>query len=315
MAHLQGRTMLVLAIGLALTLGSALLVCVPGSRAALNPAALPPHAMAKGHEQVGGEFQAELEVAKTASPGFVQDGAMLTYTLSVENTGSVTLTATITDLLPAQVDPGGSQVWSALLAPDHLWTETLTVTVTEGYTGSLTNLLVVSSAEGATGSASTTTCVNACQAHLPLLRQAHRTGLPPREWDPRLDDLGVTLEPAPVQPGQPHWRLIKAQWADPIEAAERHHIFFEVLDEDEKRVAGQPVVVEWTGGNLTLPIKPGPPPEWGADFPMFNTLGSYDARVGGEDPSDRVVGMGLGTAEFPDVKFHTCFYLTFQWVP
>jgi hypothetical protein len=48
---------------------------------------------------------------------------------------------------------------------------------------------------------------------------------------------------------------------------------------------------------------------------MYHTLGSYSARVGGGQPSDRVVGMGLGTPEQPDFTIHTCFYLTFKWVP
>jgi hypothetical protein len=48
---------------------------------------------------------------------------------------------------------------------------------------------------------------------------------------------------------------------------------------------------------------------------MYHTLGSYDAYVGGGLPSDRVMGMGMGTPEYPDVKFHTSFYLTYQRVP
>jgi hypothetical protein len=108
---------------------------------------------------------------------------------------------------------------------------------------------------------------------------------------------------------------VAAQWADPIESAGRHNIFLEVLDEDDDRVEGQEVLVDWSDGQQTLFLKPGPPPEWGADFPMFATLGSYGAWVGGGAPSDRVKGMGLGIPEFPDVKYHTSFYLTFQWIP
>jgi uncharacterized repeat protein (TIGR02543 family) len=37
---------------------------------------------------------------------------------------------------------------------------------------------------------------------------------PERVWDPRLDALGVTLEPAAVTPGEPYWRLVEGRWAD-----------------------------------------------------------------------------------------------------
>jgi hypothetical protein len=142
-------------------------------------------------------------------------------------------------------------------------------------------------------------------------------GPPPEGWDPRLDELGVFLEPAPVDPDEAHWALVEARWADPIESAGLHHIFFEVLDADGTRFVGQTVVVAWATGSVTLQIEDKPPPEYGANFPMSkgNTLGSFDAWVDGGEPSDRVTGMGLGTANEPDVNHHTSFYLTFQWVP
>lgn len=149
----------------------------------------------------------------------------------------------------------------------------------------------------------------------PRLRIAYEEALPPRTWDPRLDELGVTVQDAPVAPGTPHWRLVEALWADPVEAAGRHSIYLDVSDADGQRIVGQPVVVGWPGGSVTLYIEDKPPPEYGANFAMYATLGSYDAWVGGGEPSDRVVGMGLGTPEYPDVKYHTCFYLKFQWIP
>jgi len=48
---------------------------------------------------------------------------------------------------------------------------------------------------------------------------------------------------------------------------------------------------------------------------MFNTLGSYDAQVAGAASSDRVTGMGMGTAQLTDLTIHTSFYLTFRWIP
>jgi hypothetical protein len=125
--------------------------------------------------------------------------------------------------------------------------------------------------------------------------------------------LGVRIELASVGPGQPHWRLVEARWSDERESAGKHSIFVEVLDLQGSRAVGQPVVVQWTGNNLILTVEDPPPPDWGTNFPMYNTLGSYAVKVGGA-PSDRVVGMGLGTLETPNFKVHTCFYLTFRWV-
>jgi len=84
-----------------------------------------------------------------------------------------------------------------------------------------------------------------------------------------------------------------------------------VLDAADNRALGQRVVVEWAGGSATLVVKDVPPPELSVNFPMYNTLGSYSVRVLGF-PSDRVLGMGLGTIEAPNFTIHTCFYLTFR---
>jgi hypothetical protein len=135
---------------------------------------------------------------------------------------------------------------------------------------------------------------------------------PNRLWDPRLDDLGVELVPASVSPGRPHWRLVEARWADPEEAAGNHNIYVEVLDEADQRLVGQLVTVAWSGGGITLTIESGG--EWGADFPMYATLGNYDVSVDGL-PGDLITGLGLGTPEQPDFTIHTNFYLTFQLRP
>jgi hypothetical protein len=304
MANSKESTALALVSSLAMFIVVPLILSVPPAQAAAPVAA--------GGD---GEPSASLEVLKLARPQPVQDGALLTYTLQVLNTGGLTLTAAITDILPVQVTPSGHQTWTATIEPGGAWTQTLAVTVTEGYTGPLTNQVVVTTDEGASGAASLTTCANLCWAALPLILRDYPPELAPREWDPRLDELNVMLEPAPIQPGEPHWRLVAAQWADPSEAAGQHNIFFEVLDENEERAEGQSVVVDWADGQQTVLIKPGPPPEWGADFPMFATLGAYAASVGGGAPSDRVTGMGLGVPAFPDVKYHTSFYLTYHWIP
>ena len=109
-----------------------------------------------------------------------------------------------------------------------------------------------------------------------------------------------------------YWRLVEACWTDEQEPAGKHAIYIEGLDARGGRVVGQPVIFEWSSGNLTLPVENRPPPDWGVNFPMFATLGSYSTRVGIE-LSDRVVGMGMGTVDAPGFTIHTCFYLTFRW--
>jgi uncharacterized repeat protein (TIGR01451 family) len=67
-----------------------------------------------------------LTVTKQAHPDPVQPGAQLTYTLRVANTGNVTLTATITDILPDHVTPAGVITWTpTITAPGGVWMETV----------------------------------------------------------------------------------------------------------------------------------------------------------------------------------------------
>ncbi len=135
----------------------------------------------------------------------------------------------------------------------------------------------------------------------------------PRTLDPRLAPMGVRVEPAFVGPGKPYWRLIRARWTDEQESAGKHSIYVEVLDANGNRALGRQVVFQWVGGNLVLPVEDRPPPDWPVNFAMYNTLGSYAVSVSGA-PSDRIVGLGLGTAEAPAFTIHTCFYLTFRLV-
>jgi hypothetical protein len=110
---------------------------------------------------------------------------------------------------------------------------------------------------------------------------------------------------------QPYWRLVEARWADEAESRGKHSIFVEVVDVNGRRVVGQPVSIRWTDGNAALLVEDRPAPDWGVNFGMYNTLGSYAVSVGGA-PSDRIVGLGLGTAEAPNFTIHTSFYLTFR---
>jgi CRP-like cAMP-binding protein len=134
---------------------------------------------------------------------------------------------------------------------------------------------------------------------------------PQRQLDPRLDALNIRVDPAGVRPGQSYWRLVEARWANESEAGGGHSIFVDVVDEGGNRLVGQSVEIRWESGNLTVTTEDKPINEYAANFPMYNTLGSYVVSVAGL-PSDLVAGLGLGSIEQPDFKVHTCFYLTFQ---
>jgi CRP-like cAMP-binding protein len=155
--------------------------------------------------------------------------------------------------------------------------------------------------------------VSAAAAPSPTPTAAERPQ-PSRDLDPRLNALGVGIEPAGVKSGQRYWRLIRARWANEQEAGADHTIYVEVLDENGNRLTGEVVEIRWQDGGLPLTTEPKVAPDWPANFPMYNTLGSYSVRIGGGLPTDIVVGLGMGTAEQPNFKIHTNFYLTFQRV-
>jgi len=96
------------------------------------------------------ELQASLSIGLSASPNPVSSGGNLTYTLILTNTGAVELHAIITATLPAQVTPGGSLTWSAVLpVGSDPWAETVVVMVDPGYAGPLTSTLEAIALEGA----------------------------------------------------------------------------------------------------------------------------------------------------------------------
>ncbi|MFP4344484.1 MAG: choice-of-anchor Q domain-containing protein [Anaerolineales bacterium] len=96
----------------------------------------------------------DVSVSKSVHPAAVLAGGTLTYTLRVTNTGSVTLTAAITDTLPPEVTFGGATTWNEVLSPGAVWTQDLVVTVLPTITGFITNSVAVNTAEGVSGTAS-----------------------------------------------------------------------------------------------------------------------------------------------------------------
>jgi len=136
---------------------------------------------------------------------------------------------------------------------------------------------------------------------------------PPREWDRRLDYFWPTvgIEEARVGSGQSYWRLIGTKWQ---EESGNHHIYVEVLDENGNRSFGQTIVIEY-GSVPHYEAYPSPGKlgeEYAYNFVMNDLLGSYTVYIGGEESSDRIYGLGLGTRQEPYRTHHTCFFLTFQ---
>lgn len=136
------------------------------------------------------------------------------------------------------------------------------------------------------------------------------TALPWDWWDHRVDLLEppVRLLEANVAPGERYWRLVRLEWWKPGEGGNTL-IYVTTLDEQGRPVWRQEVIVEHgTQELLYTDPKPGEP--YGVNYPMGNTLNSYQVFVGGALPSDRVTGLGLG--EWLGGMDHTTFVLIFQ---
>jgi CRP-like cAMP-binding protein len=135
---------------------------------------------------------------------------------------------------------------------------------------------------------------------------------PPRDLDSRLGALNVTIaEPVGLNPGQSYWRLMRVRWENKQESGNDHTIYIDVLDENGARILGQPVQIDWLDGSLTVFTEDKPPTVYSANFPQYGLLGSYTVFIP-TLPSDRIVGLGMGTPEQPYFTIHTNFKLTFQ---
>ncbi len=131
-----------------------------------------PRPIGPGYDLGADEYTAGLSLTKHAYLPVVLAGERLTYTLHLTNTGLVTLTPTLTDVLPAQVTPGGVLTWTLPpLAPGDTWTQTVVVTVAWGYSGTLANVLRATTQEGPTGVYTETTLAQATPA-LSLTKEA-----------------------------------------------------------------------------------------------------------------------------------------------
>ncbi len=102
---------------------------------------------------------ANMRVSKSATPEPVQAGESLTYTIRVDNLGSVPLNATIVDALPPEVSYGGPTTWQPVIPVDGFWQETFVVTVNPNAASSFSNTVQATTAEGPAGQATITSTV------------------------------------------------------------------------------------------------------------------------------------------------------------
>lgn len=125
--------------------------------------------MGNGCDFGADELRIDLDVSKQAHANISLFGKPLTYTLRVTNTGDLTLTATITDLLPAGLVATAPISWQTTLAPAQVWEQELVANMTTCLRGVLQNRVEVVSVEGAQGEAVSETAV-LCR-YLPLIKK------------------------------------------------------------------------------------------------------------------------------------------------
>lgn len=132
----------------------------------------------------------------------------------------------------------------------------------------------------------------------------------PLEWDPQVYSLDtqVKLIPAEVPAGHLYWRLVRLDWRKPDEGG-NCIIYITTFKQDGQPKWGQEVVVE-NGGHTSLYTQPKAGEPYGAEFAMGSTLNSYIVFVGGDYPSERVTGLGLGV--WLGSLDHTSWILEFQ---
>jgi hypothetical protein len=134
---------------------------------------------------------------------------------------------------------------------------------------------------------------------------------PGREWDSRLNQLGVTVDEAQVTPGQAYWRLAKAIWQNEHESGGKHHIYVEALDESGRRVQAVAVRIGWDGDSQILTPEAKPADEYPMNFDMHAAGHAYRVAVEGQ-ASDVVSNLGMGSIEARHYAVHTSYLLTFQ---
>ena len=136
--------------------------------------------------------------------------------------------------------------------------------------------------------------------------------LPARDIDSRLANLtpAVTVQPM-ADPNRPHWRLVKARWADEREAQGRTYIFVTALDQNGRPLENAMFQVD-RGDVIDEVGTKGPLDQFLGNYLMTAWLGTYTVSMGQDKlPSDKLINVGMGDGKKP---IRTSFYLTFQKV-
>ena len=115
-----------------------------------------------------------LSAALSSQPAPVPAGAPLTYHLLVTNTNAVSLTATITQVMPPTVTPADTLVWQTVIPAGQAWSSAVTVHTAPDYLGTLTSQVTVTTLEGVMAQTSSETEAVAAVTRLiflPMLRR------------------------------------------------------------------------------------------------------------------------------------------------
>jgi hypothetical protein len=144
-----------------------------------------------------------------------------------------------------------------------------------------------------------------------------------RDWDARLNYIGVNLEPASQAMGGAsigegeqganlYWKLTKAQWLNQEEARGASQIFVKALDVHGQPMENATFVVKRPDAQDQADTKGAIDDYWG-NYTMYGLLGTYRVEMAeGGYPSEQVAGVGLGTEELPNAWTNTAFRFTFQ---
>lgn len=91
------------------------------------------------------EFQGAIALSKVPERDPIRSGNVVTYTITLTNTGNLEVVAgAVQDVVTPPLTPGGPVVWPLLpLLPGAAWTQSVTLTAPSGYSGVITNPVVV----------------------------------------------------------------------------------------------------------------------------------------------------------------------------
>lgn len=113
--------------------------------------------------------------------------------------------------------------------------------------------------------------------------------------DPRLAALNIRVDFAQPKPGEPYWKLLRAEYQDPTQSNGNHHMLYLLLDTTGKPVLVQRVfqgLSDIQADSFTDAFGRAKIPMWENYNPENGETGPYSAWVAGL-PSDKVLGLGM----------------------